>query len=318
MRDRLRLGFLGPHATFTEQALRTLPESHDAELVPLPGAPAVLAAVRDGSVDAGCVPIENTVEGAVPPVLDGLVEDPPLVIAREARIAVRFCLLGKGGTGLADVRTVASHGHGIAQVRGWLATHLPDAEVRVSSSTAEAAAQAARGEVDAAVAAPLAASQHGLAVLADDIADNAGAATRFVLLTRSGPPPSPTGWDRTTLAATTTNRPGTLLGLLTELAVRGIDLTRIESRPVKDRHAEYWFHLDCSGHVTEPAMGEALAALHRRCDRLLYLGSYPRSDAPPAPVAGSGSPVVPLGAASVDDYVASERWLAAIREGAGT
>lgn len=318
MRDRLRLGFLGPHATFTEQALRTLPESHDAELVPLPGAPAVLAAVRDGSVDAGCVPIENTVEGAVPPVLDGLVADPPLVIAREARIAVRFCLLGRGGTGIADVRTVASHGHGIAQTRGWLAAHLPDAEVRVSSSTAEAAAQAARGEVDAAVAAPLAASQHGLAVLADDIADNAGAATRFVLLTRPGPPPAPTGWDRTTLAATTTNRPGTLLGLLTELAVRGIDLTRIESRPVKDRHAEYWFHLDCSGHVTEPAMGEALAALHRRCDRLLYLGSYPRSDVPPAPVAGSGSPVVPLGAASADDYVASERWLAAVREGAGT
>ncbi|MBC3194414.1 prephenate dehydratase [Pseudonocardia sp. C8] len=313
-----RIGFLGPHATFTEQALRTLPESHDAELVPLPGAPAVLAAVRDGSVDAGCVPIENTVEGAVPPVLDGLVEDPPLVIAREARIAVRFCLLGRAGTGLGQVRTVASHGHGIAQTRGWLAAHLPDAEVRVSSSTAEAAAQAARGEVDAAVAAPLAASQHGLAVLADDIADNPGAVTRFVLLTRPGPPPAPTGWDRTTLAATTTNRPGTLLGLLTELAVRGIDLTRIESRPVKDRHAEYWFHLDCSGHVADPAMGEALAALHRRCDRLIYLGSFPRSDAPAAPAAGAGSPVVPLGAATADDYAASERWLAAIRAGSVT
>ncbi|SFN17050.1 prephenate dehydratase [Pseudonocardia ammonioxydans] len=317
MPSRLRLGFLGPHATFTEQALRTMPESHDAELVPLPGAPAVLAAVRDGSVDAGCVPIENTVEGAVPPVLDGLVEDPPLVIGREARIAVRFCLMGAAGTGFREIRTVASHGHGIAQTRGWLAAHLPGAEVRVSSSTAEAAAQAARGEVDAAVAAPLAATQHGLAVLADDIADNPGAVTRFVLLTRPGPPTAPTGWDRTTLAATTTNRPGTLLGLLTELSVRGIDLTRIESRPVKDRHAEYWFHLDCSGHVAEPAMGEALAALHRRCDQLRYLGSFPRSDEP-APVAGSGSPVVPPAAATLDDYAASERWLAAIREGAGT
>ncbi|MBN9736566.1 MULTISPECIES: prephenate dehydratase [unclassified Pseudonocardia] len=311
-----RIGFLGPHATFTEQALRTLPESHDAELVPLPGAPAVLAAVRDGSVDAGCVPIENTVEGAVPPVLDGLVEDPPLVIAREARIAVRFCLLGRAGTDPTAIRTVASHGHGIAQTRGWLAANLPGAEVRVSSSTAEAAAQAARGEVDAAVAAPLAADRHGLAVLADDIADNAGAVTRFVLLTRPAPPASPTGWDRTTLAATTTNRPGTLLGLLTELAVRGIDLTRIESRPVKDRHAEYWFHLDCSGHVSEPAMGEALAALYRRCDRLIYLGSFPRSDVPPEPVQGTGSPVVPLDTATADDYAASERWLAAVREGA--
>lgn len=313
------IGFLGPRATFTEQALRTLPESEGAELVPLPGAPAVLAAVRDGTVEAGCVPIENSVEGAVPPVLDGLVEQPSLVIAREARIAVRFCLLGRAGTALPAIRTVASHGHGIAQTRGWLADRLPAAEIRVASSTAEAAAQVARGEVDAAVAAPPAARTHGLAVLADDIADNADAVTRFVLLTRPGPLPAPTGWDRTTLAATTTNRPGTLLGLLTELAVRGIDLTRIESRPVKDRHAEYWFHLDCSGHAAEPAMGEALAALFRRSDRLRFLGSYPRSDdAPAAPPAGAGSPVVPLGASGADDHAASQRWLAAVREGART
>src|SRR5829696_2346413 len=80
-----------------------------------------------------------------------------------------------------------------------------------------------------------------------------------------------------TTSHTTQNRPGTLLGLLTELAVRGIDLTRIESRPIKDRHAEYWFHLDCTGHIAEPAMGEAMAALHRRCDRVRFLGSYPRA-----------------------------------------
>ena len=135
----------------------------------------------------------------------------------------------------------------------------------------------ARGEVDAAVSAPLAGEQHGLEALADDVADNAGAVTRFALVAPPGPPPAPTGRDRTTLAATTQNRPGALLGLLTELAVRGIDLTRIESRPIKDRHAEYWFHLDCTGHVAEPAMGEALAALHRRCDRVRFLGSYPRA-----------------------------------------
>ncbi|MFP5021104.1 prephenate dehydratase [Pseudonocardia phyllosphaerae] len=311
-----RIGFLGPHATFTEQALWTLPESAGAELVPLPGAPAVLAAVRDGSVDAGCVPIENTVEGAVPPVLDGLVAEPPLVIVREARIAVRFCLLGRPGTDLADVRSVASHGHGIAQVRGRLAADLPGAEIRVSSSTAEAAAQVARGEVDAAVAAPLAAEQHGLAVLADDIADNPGAVTRFVLVTPPGPLPEPTGWDRTTLAATTTNRPGTLLGLLTELSVRGIDLTRIESRPMKDRHADYWFHLDCSGHAADPAMGEALAALHRRCDRLRFLGSFPRSDErPDGRPDGAGSSVVPP---ELESHAESLRWLAAVRDGAAT
>ena len=313
-----RIGFLGPHATFTEQALLSMPESASAELVPLPGNPAVLAAVRDGSVDAGCVPIENSVEGAVPPVLDGLVLDPPLVIVREAVIAVRFVLVGRPGTTLADVRTVASHGHGLAQTRGWIAEHLPAAEVLVSTSTSEAAAQVARGERDAAACSPLAAEQHGLEVLADDIADNAGAVTRFVLVTPPGPPPAPTGRDRTTLALTTENRPGSLLGLLTELAVRGIDLTRIESRPIKDRHSDYWFHLDCSGHVADPAMGEALAALHRRSDRVRFLGSFPRTAGAAEPVTGAGAPAVPLHGADAAAYRAAQDWLAGLRNGART
>lgn len=306
-----RIAFLGPRATFTEQALRSLPESDGAELVPCAGSPAVLSAVRDGSVDAGCVPIENTVEGAVPAVLDGLVDDPPLVIVREALVSVRFDLMVRPGTRAADVRTVASHTHGIAQTRGWITTNLPDAEILLSTSTSEAAAQVARGEFDAAVASPLAAGQHGLDVLASDVADNAGAVTRFALVSRPGPLLPPSGDDRTTIAATTANRPGTLLGLLTELAVRGIDLTRIESRPIKDRHAEYWFHLDCLGHVAEPAMGEALAALHRRCDRVRFLGSYPRAGngkPPPAPPNG------PLGTS--DGFAAAQEWLAGLRSGA--
>lgn len=306
-----RLAFLGPSGTFTEQALRSLPESDGAELVPCGGSLAVLAAVRDGSADAGCVPIENSVEGAVPAVLDGLVADPPLVIVREALVSVSFDLMVRPGTRREDVRTVASHTHGIAQTRGWIAQHLPDAEVLLSTSTSEAAAQVVRGEFDAAVASPLAAELNGLEVLAGDVADNAGAVTRFALVARPGPPPAPTGNDRTSIAATTENRPGTLLGLLTELAVRGIDLTRIESRPIKDRHAEYWFHLDCLGHVAEPAMGEALAALHRRCDRVRFLGSYPRAGngAAPRPTGPAG----PLG--GTDGFAAAERWLAALRSG---
>lgn len=307
-----RIGFLGPRATFTEQALRGLPEASGAELVPCAGSPAVLAAVRAGEVDAGCVPIENTVEGAVPAVLDGLVEDPPLVIVREAVLAVRFDLMGRPGTTLAGVRTVASHTHAIAQTRGRIAALVPQAEVLLSTSTSEAAAQVARGEFDAAVASPLAAEQHGLVALAADVADNPGAVTRFALVAQPGPPPPPTGDDRTSLAATTENRPGSLLGLLTELAVRGIDLTRIESRPIKDRHAEYWFHLDCLGHVAEPAMGEALAALHRRCDRVRFLGSYPRA-------AGNGSahgtaPV--LGPSDPREFAAAQEWLERVRAGA--
>ena len=308
---RSRIAFLGPHGTFTEQALRSLPESADAELVPCTGSPAVLAAVRDGSVDAGCVPIENSVEGAVPAVLDGLVADPPLVIIREALVNVSFALMVRPGTRRADIRTVASHTHGIAQTRGWIAAHLPDAQVLLSTSTSEAAAQVARGEFDAAVASPLAAELHGLQALADDVADNPGAVTRFALVARPGPPPAPTGNDRTSLAATTENRPGTLLGLLTELAVRGIDLTRIESRPIKNRHAEYWFHLDCVGHVAEPAMGEALAALYRRCDDVRFLGSYPRAGNGAA--SPSSGPEGPLGGS--DGFAAAQEWLAALRAG---
>jgi prephenate dehydratase len=308
-----RLAFLGPRATFTEQALRSLPESAGAELVPCAGSPAVLAAVRAGTVDAGCVPIENSVEGAVPAVLDGLVADPPLVIVREAVVAVQFAVMARPGTTLADVKTVASHTHGIAQTRNWIAERLPDAEVLLTTSTAEAAAQVARGELDAAVAAPLAAEEHGLDVLVDDIADNPGAVTRFALVAPPGPLPAPTGRDRTSLAATTQNRPGALLGLLTELAVRGIDLTRIESRPIKDRHAEYWFHLDCTGHAAEPAMGEALAALHRRCDQVRFLGSYPRAaNGVPRPDGPAGPAV---GASDAAKYAAAAEWLAAVRAG---
>jgi len=307
-----RLAFLGPHATFTEQALRSMPESHGAELLPCAGSPAVLAAVREGAADAGCVPIENSVEGAVGAVLDGLVAEPPLMIRREALVAVRFAVMVRPGSSAADVCTVASHNHGIAQTRGWIARHLAHAQVLVSTSTAEAAAQVARGEVDAAVAAPLAAEQHGLEVLADDVADNPGAVTRFVLVGPPAAPPGPTGHDRTTLAATTENRPGSLLSLLTELAMRGIDLTRIESRPIKDRHAEYWFHLDCTGHVAEPAMGEALAGLHRRCDRVRFLGSYPRAGAANArPSEAPG----PLPGAEPGRYAAAAEWLAGVRAG---
>jgi prephenate dehydratase len=309
-----RIAFLGPRATFTEQALRSMPEAAGAEFVPCTGSPAVLAAVRDGSADLGCVPIENSVEGAVPAVLDGLVADPPLVIVREAVLAVRFALLVRPGTRMADVRTVASHPHAIAQTREWIAARLPDADVLLSASTSEAAAQVARGEFDAAVSAPLAAEQHGLDILADDIADNAGAITRFALVSPPGPPPAPTGHDRTSIAATTQNRPGALLGLLTELAVRGIDLTRIESRPIKDRHAEYWFHLDCTGHVAEPAMGEALAALHRRCDSVRFLGSYPRAGNGASTAAPSTSPL-PIGGTDAEQFAAAQKWLDGLRTG---
>lgn len=323
------VAFLGPHGTFCEQALRGLdaddlaaavgaPPGVVPEPVPAASTTAALDAVRAGSAAAACVPLENSVEGAVPATMDGLVASPPLVITRELLLPVRFAVLVRPGTTAAQVTSVASHPHGEAQTRRWIAEHLPAAEVRLTSSTAAAAAQVADGAVDAAVCAPVAAARHGLDVLASGVHDTGDAVTRFVIVRATGhPPPAPTGADRTSLAATTVNTPGSLIALLTELAVRGVDLSRIESRPSKTRLGEYWFFLDGTGHVAEPAMGEALAALRRRCLEVRFLGSYPRAV---AGCDGRGTAVTPQPAPvprgqAPDDYRAAASWLAGLRAG---
>ena len=323
----LRVAFLGPHGTFCEQALRTLtPADLDAALGdaepsehPLSSTTAVLDAVRRGDADAACVPVENSVEGGVPATMDGLVEQPPLVIVREILLRVEFAVLVRPGTTAADVTSVASHPHGEAQTRRWIAEHLPGAEVRLTGSTAAAAAQVAAGEVDAAVCAPVAAAHHGLEALATGVHDSGDAVTRFVLVRPPGPPglPTPTGDDRTSIAATTVNRPGALLAVLTEIAMRGVDLTRIESRPLQDRRGDYWFFLDGSGHVADPAMGEALAALRRRCTDVRFLGSYPRArlDGPRGDaVAGPGEQEP---GQTLKDHTEAASWVAALRDGTG-
>jgi prephenate dehydratase len=307
-----RLAFLGPRATFCEQAARQLPHAEGAELVPCATTTAALTAVRDNRADLACVPFENSVEGGVPAVLDALVgrdDDAQLVIIAETQVPIRFALMTRRGMTFEDIRTVGSHPHGEAQVRHWLAANLPKASVVMSSSTAEAAAQVARGELDASASAPVAAGVHGLTILADNIDDTEAAVTRFVLVSPLVSAPPPSGTDRTTLAATTDNVPGALLGILTELAVRGIDLTRIESRPIKGLRDEYWFHLDCAGHVAQPAMGEALAALHRRCRRVRYLGSYARCGPPANGGTGRGPEAEP------DRFGNAEAWLTGVRAG---
>ena len=323
----LRVAFLGPHGTFCEQALRTLtPADLDAALGdaepsehPLSSTTAVLDAVRRGDADAACVPVENSVEGGVPATMDGLVEQPPLVIVREILLRVEFAVLVRPGTTAADVTSVASHPHGEAQTRRWIAEHLPGAEVRLTGSTAAAAAQVAAGEVDAAVCAPVAAAHHGLEALATGVHDSGDAVTRFVLVRPPGPPglPTPTGDDRTSIAATTVNRPGALLAVLTEIAMRGVDLTRIESRPLQDRRGDYWFFLDGSGHVADPAMGEALAALRRRCTDVRFLGSYPRArlDGPRGDAVAAPGEQEP--GQTLKDHTEAASWVAALRDGTG-
>lgn len=288
-----RWTFLGPAGTFTEQAaldLAARDSKHSTELVAAQSVSAALADVRSGLADAAVVPLENSVEGAVPLTQDELTHGDPLLITAEAYVPITFQLLGRAGTTLAAVRAVGSHPHGLAQVRDWVARELPWATTVVTDSTAAAAAAVAAGELDAAAAAPVAGLRYDLTSLADDIGLVHDAVTRFVLMRRPAPAPAPTGNDRTSMVLWVVNEPGTLLGLLSEFSSRGINLTRLESRPTRTSMGEYVFLVDSDGHVTDPAIADVLAALTRRGALLRYLGSYPRAhghSVPPADFASN-------------------------------
>jgi prephenate dehydratase len=302
-----RFTYLGPAATFAEQALRTIPAAERAVLTPSATVAEACQAVRDGEADAALVPIENSVEGAVGTTMDELALGEPLTITREVALAVTFGLYARPGSTLADLRTVASHPHGEAQCRGWLREHAPQATYVASRSTADAAAGVAAGQYDGAVCAPVAGERYQLAELGKDIADNPGAVTRFVLVGRPAAPPPPTGDDLTSIVAFIAHdRTGALLEVLTEFAVRGINLTRIESRPTKERLGRYCFFLDCSGHVADARIGEALMGLRRICADVRFLGSYPRCDS-------RQDAAVPPPGTSDADFADAAAWLARVR-----
>ncbi|MGB7449846.1 MAG: prephenate dehydratase [Ornithinimicrobium sp.] len=270
--------YLGPAGTFTELALAELMPA-DSSTLAVHSIQDALDMVADGSASNAIVPFENSVEGSVSVTLDALIHGEPLVIVAESHVAVRFVVMARPGTELADVRRVGTHPHAAAQTRAWSAHHLPQAEVLPETSTARAAEMVSAGHYDAAIAAAGAATRHGLQVLAENVADRPGAVTRFVRLTRPGPPPAPTGADTTTLAAFLRhNHPGALLELLEQFTARGVDLTRLESRPTGEALGQYCFAIEADGHLDEPRMAEALTGLHRTCRQVRYLGSYPRAE----------------------------------------
>jgi prephenate dehydratase len=300
-----RFAYLGPEGTFAEAALSTAVASSEGARSPYPSVAAALAAVRSGDAYAALVPMENSVEGSVPATMDGLADGDPLVITREVFLDVAFTLAVRPGTSLSDVRSVASHPHALAQTVGRLADLLPAVSPLPTSSTAAAAEAVAAGEFDAAVCAPIAAERYGLTALVGDLADRPGAVTRFVVVEPAGALPAATGNDKTSLVAVVGDRTGALLELLSEFAVRGISLTRIESRPTREALGVYSFSLDCEGHIAERRVGAALSALHRVCDDVRFLGSYPRAD-------GRDNKPVPATAAD-PAFAEAETWLAAIR-----
>jgi prephenate dehydratase len=269
------------------------------ERVAAPSQPAALELVRSGSVEGAVVPIESSVEGSIPATLDSLAVGPRLQIIAETELDVAFTIVGRQGSTLADVATVAAYPVAAAQVRVWLEKNLPDAHVQYSASNAAAAEDVSNNLADAAVSTALAGERLGLVALASGVADHEGAITRFVLVTAPGVAPARTGTDRTSVVLQLPNVPGSLMRAFDEFATRGIDLTRIESRPTRTGMGTYRFYVDCVGHIDDPAVAEALKALHRTA-QVRYLGSWPA--------------LTPTGTPPPSDDEAAA-WLAELRRG---
>ncbi|MEC4015813.1 prephenate dehydratase [Streptomyces sp. H27-D2] len=274
-----RYTYLGPEGTFTEAALRTLPEAATRELMPMVSVPAALDAVRNGEAGGALVPIENSVEGGVTATLDELATGAPLMIYREVLLPIAFALLVRPGVKLSDVKTVTGHPVAQPQVRKWLAANLPDALWESSASNADGARLVQEGRYDAAFAGEFAAVTYGLHPLVTEIHDAQNATTRFVLAGRPARPAARTGADKTSVVIWLgDDHPGALLELLQEYAARGVNMMRIESRPTGQGIGRYCFSIDCEGHITDRRVGEALMGLKRICPQLRFLGSYPRAD----------------------------------------
>ncbi|MFC9430061.1 prephenate dehydratase [Streptomyces sp. NPDC056987] len=307
-----RYTYLGPEGTFTEAALRTLPEAATRELVPMVSVPAALDAVRNGEAAAALVPIENSVEGGVTATLDELAGGEPLMIYREVLLPISFALLVRPGTKLSDVKTVTGHPVSQPQVRNWLRAQLPHALWESAASNADGARLVQEGRFDAAFAGEFAAATYGLEPLVSEIHDAQNAETRFVLVGRPARPAAPTGADKTSVVIWLgEDHPGALLELLQEFAVRGVNLMLIQSRPTGAGIGNYCFAVDAEGHISDRRVGEALMGLKRICPKVRFLGSYPRAGVSAADVG------TPRHGTSDAEFIDAADWLARSQDGRG-
>lgn len=299
-----KYAYLGPAGTFTEAALRTITGGSD-QLIPCSNVTAALDMVRNSGAEYALVPIENSVEGVVARTLDELATGEALIITNEVLLPVTFALMVRDEK--AEIKRIATHPHAEAQCRKFIAKNYPNAEMIATNSTAAAAEALSKGEFDAAIGAEVAAATYGLKVLNKNIGDAESAVTRFVLVSKPGSLPAPTGFDRTSLAAFIgIDHAGALLEVLTEFAVRGVNLTFIQSRPTGRELGHYHFIIDAEGHINDARVGDALTGLRRICEDIRFLGSYPRADKV-APTTTK--------ATSDDSFKSSNTWLEDVRKG---
>jgi chorismate mutase/prephenate dehydratase len=272
--EPLKVGFLGPEGTFTQQAVHKQ-FGHSVRALPLTSIEEVFHEVEAGTADFGVVPIENSSEGTVNNTLDMFLTS-PLGICGEVELRVHHHLMGRMAA-LGEVQRICAHPQALAQCRGWLAENFPGVEKVPVSSNAEGARRARDEEGTAAIGPVAAAELYGLNVLVPEIEDRADNTTRFLVIGRQVFPPS--GQDKTTLlvSGAHTDSPGALFRLLEPLAKHGISMTRIESRPSRRRKWDYVFFIDVEGHATSEPLATALGQLKGQASLCRVLGSYPRA-----------------------------------------
>lgn len=276
-----RYSYLGPAGTFTEAALKQVPEAAGQEWAPVANLGEALNDVVTGVSDAAMIAIENSIDGGVTVAQDALATIPGLRIVGEYLVPVRFVLVARPGTGLQDINVVSGHPVAYGQCRAWLDDQVPRHRHLLATSNVQAAADLFDPEkgIDAAIAPPGIEEHYDVEVLAEGIAENPDAVTRFVLVSRTVPVGEPTGADKTSLIVELPeDRAGALLELLEQFATRGVNLTLLASRPIGDRMGRYRFVIDAEGHVKDERVADALLGVKRFSPRVVFLGSYPRAD----------------------------------------
>ncbi len=268
--EPLKIGYLGPEGTFSQQAVHKH-FGHSAKGLPLASIEEVFDEVAAGHADFGVVPVENSGQGTIQSTLDMFLSS-PLKICGEVELRVHQYLLSRTGH-IEDIERVYSHALSLAQCRSWLRQHLPKAEKQALASNAEAARRARNADDSAAIAGESAAHVYGLKIVAGPIEDHADNTTRFRVLGRALFPPS--GNDRTSLLVFVKDQPGALYKVLEPLARRGVSMNRIESRPAHTGLWQYAFFIDVGGHVEEAPLRDALAELGDFAAQVSVLGSYP-------------------------------------------
>lgn len=300
--------YLGPVGTFTELALAQVPEAKGQHWLPVNHVQEAIDLVVSKKAHRAIVPVENSVDGGVSATLDALATAANVRIYGEYLVQISFDLVVRPGTALKDIVTVAAHPVAYAQTRNWLIKHLPKHRHLVATSNAQAAADLLNNDsAQAAISTSTITNHYKVKVLAKGVGDNKHAQTRFIQIGLAGDLPKRTGSDKTSvIVELPSDRPGGLLEMLEQFAARGVNLSRIESRPIGDRLGRYRFNIDAEGHLDDEAVAEALKGLHRFSPKVLFLGSYARADKEKSVHRGNNSNT---------EFGSAEAWLKKLKSG---